>query len=255
MLIGVDAAIGVPREVVLQYRQDYGQPQANFLDWIDWLFLQGEPDHPVQSPDRWHYSRPFIAIPPGKGSRSAFPKAGIPLHRGVEAGLNANSPLIVSGIPGTVGSGSRELWRELVECRRQQNASGSGLTDREWGVWPFEGDLQRLLKAKSAVVAEIYPKACYGMALSPTLPARIRPIAKTRQAARAEAIASLLEVTEGVMRIQNLAACYAGEDDFDAMISVVALKKFLELKDLLVRPVASDPIEGSIFAKSALILS
>ena len=62
---------------------------------------------------------------------------------------------------GTVGSGTRELWKELMP-----HLTG----DRLFAIWPFEGDLIFLLESRGLVICETYPRSAYGAALAESLP-------------------------------------------------------------------------------------
>jgi hypothetical protein len=95
-------------------------------------------------------------------------------------------------------------------------------------VWPFEGDLQMLLRTSSVVVGEIYPRAAYATALLPMAPIhRSRlSIAKTDAIVRRQAIISLREagwVDSLGVRLENLYEAEADEDDFDACLTAAAL--------------------------------
>ena len=246
-LIGIDAAMGAPYKVIQQFSVDQEKNPTGFFDWITWLFEFGHPDNPVSTPEEWHYSRPFIHIPPGKGSKIAFKHFGVPLHRDVEAGLNSNSPLIVSGIPGTVGSGSRELWREFCSLNIRDASNIS--------FWPYDGDLKHLLMNNQIVLAEIYPKACYGIALGDSLPTKLVALAKTRQNTREKTINSLQEKYLHYLDISDLDQCRNNEDEFDAMISVVALHRLFN-SNLSVRPKGpAFSSEGGVLGKEALSLN
>ncbi len=251
ILVGIDAALGVPAPLVEAMRTEFKGVRPGFIPWVQWLFSNGSPDEPVNTPGEWSPARPFIAVPPGKGSKLAFSKAGIQMHRGVEHGLNANSPLIVSGIPGTVGSGSRELWRELASCLHKDSLA--------FNIWPFDGSLISLLgqtgDAHPITLAEIYPKACYGIALAETLPTKLKTISKTKQQVRANIMAELFEQLDGQLEINSSERCFASEDDFDAMISVVAMHKLMQYQELFYCEPDTHPVEGGIMGKQGLMLS
>jgi hypothetical protein len=143
----------------------------------------------------------------------------VTIRRSIDVQTAAKSVFIKSGIPGSVGSAACALWQELAPLLRR---------DRTFTVWPFEGDLQMLLRTSSVVVGEIYPRAASATALLPTSPiSRSRlSIAKTDAGVRCQAIASLREAgwihSLGV-KFENLAEAEAGEDDFDACLTAAAL--------------------------------
>ncbi|MEM7194225.1 MAG: hypothetical protein AAF402_04690 [Pseudomonadota bacterium] len=244
-LIGIDAALGVPAHVVERYQPKSGHPDAGFFRWVDWLFQYGEPFNPVSDPASWSTARPFIAVPKGKGSKSCFPNAGIHLHRSCERGLNSNSALIVSGIPGTVGSGSRALWQEISTLAEMRKS-------RRVRYWPYHGAMQSLLTGDQIVVAEIYPKICYGLALSERLPAPLISIAKTRPEARERAIEQLLKRCRGGLGFADLDRCYENEDEFDAMISCVGIHRLLGECGSSWTAIKHSASEGGILGKVAI---
>jgi len=78
------------------------------------------------------------------------------------------------------------------------------------------------------VIAEIYPKACYGLALADFLPARLLSIAKTKAPSRRKAIAALQQcawLAREHVRIHDIEAALESEDDFDAQLSAAALAR------------------------------
>lgn len=251
VFVGIDAALGVPARLADSIESSPTPKISTFLDWIIWLFVYGSPDEPVNTPDIWSPGQPFIAVPPGKGSKLAFSQAGIQMHRGVEQGLNANSPLIVSGIPGTVGSGSRELWRELSQCLQTNSP--------DFNIWPYDGSLEKLFhqesEAHSITLAEIYPKVCYGIALAATLPTKLRAISKTKEPIRKHVIDELIGMLDGQLEIESIEHCYRSEDDFDAMISVVAMHKLMQYPKLFFSEPDTHPMEGGVMGKQGLMLS
>jgi hypothetical protein len=127
-------------------------------------------------------------------------------------------------IPGQVGPATRSLWAEILEAR------ASGI---DFALWPFED-------GRSPVrLAEIYPRAAYGVALAGSLPSRPRAVAKTRAAAREGAMDELdacgwLE-SAGV-RVLEPDRPRADEDDFDAFFTAAALLRLV----LENRPLATE---------------
>ena len=50
VLLGIDAAIGVPRHVGERFQKSEFKSGAGFLDWARWLFSYGSPDVPCKNP-------------------------------------------------------------------------------------------------------------------------------------------------------------------------------------------------------------
>ena len=158
-------------------------------------------------------------MPSGAGALGRFwDAAGAPLVREVDVATQAKSPFIVSGIPGTVGSGSRALCVELASLL---------VAERAFHLWPFDGPLGAL--RHPVAVAENSPRVCYGLALDDGAPVRLRALAKTKADIRAAAVDELLSrawVARTGTRFDSLETALEGtlaEDDFDAMISAAAL--------------------------------
>lgn len=252
VLVGIDAAIGVPDHYLEQARlaNPAWHNARNFLDW-----LRGTTQIPhifdeVNSAQDWRSDRPFIAVGKGKGSLNAFwTKSGGDLKRAVDRSTGAKSPFIVSGIPGTVGSGTRILWEELA-CRIGKS--------REFGIWPFEGDLALLSKQKHIVLGEIYPRACYAIALGARLPAGIRLIFKTKLADRERALDELFESSSWIhkarVRISGVERARQSEDDFDAMMSATAMLRCV-LDERALERIDASAVEGDILGLGAIDLS
>jgi hypothetical protein len=220
VLIGIDAAIGFPAAA---WRRLDNQPRPGSPTFVDYLFGSSLPAdffEAVATPEEWSPLRPFVRPPPRqRWSLKAFVAAsGNAFYRRIDKRLDANPVFITSGIPGSVGSGTRALWQELIAL--------AGVSP--FRVWPFHGPLPSLLESGKPVVAEIYPKACYGIALAETLPANLTSIPKTRVQARQRALGGLLGSTwvarEGVI-FDDLDAAVKNEDDFDALMSAAALMR------------------------------
>lgn len=145
----------------------------------------------------WKIKQPFFSEPAGSGGLHSYVESaarlGVDLYRVIDRRTGAKTPFAKSGIPGTVGSAACALWQELA----------ARLTDsRDFKVWPFEGDLDVLLRSSRVVLGEIYPRAAYATAL---LDGRIdeRPrlfVAKGDQRIRQAVVASLQNV-EWVRRL------------------------------------------------------
>lgn len=216
-LLAIDVAIGVPAALV-EARADGVHRRAGFLDWLrsraaDETFWQATAD-----PRLWSPRRPFIQVPPGRGSLTRFQQAaGCDLRREVDRRFVAKSPLIVSGIPGSVGSASRSFWRFL--------AAQLDRPERPFRVWPFEGSLESLASEAQVIVAEAYPALAYAVTLAADWPTPQLLVAKTSPAIRRAFLEEVgrqpwgrcLEVVS-----EGRAQALASEDAFDALVTALA---------------------------------
>lgn len=250
-LIGIDAALGIPRPYLVAAKTAL-PPWDEVETFPAWLRLASADPRFVEANKQasdWRPDRPFIAVPGGKGSLRAFwERAGGELRRKVDVATGGKSPFIVSGIPGTVGSGSRALWVELLPLLDPP---------RDFGLWPF--DDRASLAAARVVVGEIYPRACYALALSPSLPTPMRLVNKTRRPAREAAVDELLRapwLAARHVRIDphGLARARASEDDFDAMIAAAALLRSALDGRSLDDP-GADPVEGGVLGLASIVRS
>ena len=247
VLIGIDAAIGFPRSA---WPKLVGNEADPLLTFVDYLLHAQLPDHffdPVQEPDEWSPRRPFIRPPPGPWSLTAFIEASNQgLYRQIDQLLKGNPIFVTSGIPGSVGSGTRALWQELIALDARS----------AFRVWPFHGSLDRLLQAGKLVIAEMYPKACYGIALAGSLPSPLLSLAKTRQSAREDGIRQLQQaswVATQNISIQNSEHAISNEDDFDALISAAALLRlFLEKAPRECLEPADLTVEGGVLGSASI---
>jgi 8-oxo-dGTP diphosphatase len=238
VVIAVDAVLGLPTV--------YGRMTgtSGFRDAVTWLDAAGGLDAEVKEPADWTPARPFFRVPPGKGGLTRLvDAAGGPssAKRQIEHRTGAKPVFAVSGIPGTVGSGSRALWKELAAVAPEQIK-----------LWPFDGSISELLSTQQVVLAESYPLAAYATALSPSLPTPIRRIAKTRGEARIAALDELRQVEwirEYDVRLCDVRAAEANEDDFDAMLTAAALVRLVAsgrpLSHELVDPIWEGGILGT----------
>ena len=246
-LIGIDAAIGYP--IQAWHRLMEGKP-ATAATFVDFLLQSTLPDGffaPVRAPEEWSPSRPFIQPPAGSWSLNAFIEASHDgLHRRIDRRLNANPPFVTSGLPGTVGSGTRALWQELRALKDPSS----------FRIWPFHGPLVKLVNTDKPILAEIYPKACYGIALADSLPTPLMSLTKTKPHARDDAIARLLKaswVADYGVSIQDIRQAMASEDDFDALFSAAALLRlFLTGASVENSAMGHPSIEGDVFGSGII---
>jgi hypothetical protein len=247
VLIGIDAAIGFPRMAWNRLTRGETDSGSTFVDYL----LGGElPDRffdPIQTPEEWSPARPFVKPGAGSWSLTAFiesSKGGF--YRQIDRRLNGNPIFVTSGIPGSVGSGTRALWRELRALASESN----------FNVWPFHGFFDQLMLAEKPIVAEIYPKACYGIALTESLPSPLVSIAKTRHHVREDTIAQLMGaewVTGHEVAIQDIRQAIANEDDFDALFSAAALLRIV-LEDAPIENQIPEglSIEGGVLGSASI---
>ena len=219
VLIGVDVGIGVSRgfwQLVL--RDCKGTPPDNFLQWLGKIDPDGGFFETVTCPEQWSTRRPWFAVQRGPGGLTLFTsKTGDNLHRRLAAETTAKPIFAVSGIPGSVGSGTREIWRELVPL-----LAGS----RDFAVWPFEGDAGFEHPDQDILLAETYPGLAYAAVLADELPTARLAIAKTNESQREDACNRLAEaiwVRANHVNLGKLDASRANEDDFDAFFAAAAV--------------------------------
>jgi hypothetical protein len=245
VLIAIDAVLGVPTRFARQVGA------GGFLECVAWLARCGALEHECASPELWSPQRPFFRIPAGAGGRRRFEAAAggsAGLLRQVDAQLHARPVFALSGIPGSVGSGSRALWRELAP----QLARGA----RDFAVWPFE-PVELPPPAGRIALAEAYPRAAYAVALAPELPARLAPLAKGRAEVRARALAQLHSspwVLAAGVALDDLAPARADPDLFDALLTAAALLRLVVAGQPLAGPPIDARVEGAILPTGGLAL-
>lgn len=255
VLVGMDLALGVPADYWCMVRQDAagGRPPRHFLGWLiqslsrlcfcidggrpprhflDWLAgLDPESDffREVRSPEDWRPGRPFFAVQKGKGGKTAFTRKveGNMLRR-IDEATGAKPLFAVSGIPGTVGSATRALWKELIPLLKESG--------RDFAVWPFEGALPALLSGSGIVLAESYPSLAYAAAVAERLPTDLSKVAKTNPDER-ERFCDLLEKAAWVRKhgvcLGDLGPARANDDAFDSHVTAAAvLRCVLESRQL-----------------------
>jgi hypothetical protein len=172
------------------------------------------------------------------------------LLRQIELRTGAKPVFALSGIPGSVGSGSRALWRELVPLVARP--------DRGFRLWPFEGDLRTLAAANAIILAEVYPRAAYAVALEELLPAWPRSLAKTHATVRASALHDLQQarwLEQAELELCGVAEAQAGEDDFDALMTAAALARLLVEGRPLAGELVDAEAEGGILGTGAIVSS
>ena len=244
VLIGIDLVIGLPDRYWQELRKSgaCGCP-ASFVEWLGRLDPGSDFFRPVHSPSEWCIERPFFRVPGGKGGLKSFEdKLDGGFRRRIDDATRANPLFVVSGIPGTVGSATRALWKELIPLLRSP--------DRDFAVWPFEGELNELLRGRRIVLAETYPALAYGAALADELPTNPMRVSKTKPEQRS-AVCEELEAARWVERkrvdLGDLAPAQADEDAFDSHVTAAAVLRCIVEDRPLVAPDCIDPVaEGSM---------
>lgn len=248
VLVALDLVLGVPAAYFSRRHEVAGwERSSSFLDWLPRAAATPGFFETAASAREWSVARPFFSVPRGRGAFRAFAEAAtFDLRRAVDRRCGGKPVFAVSGIPGSVGSASRALWRELAPRLE---------VGRTFRVWPFEGDLGRLLGSAPAVVAEIYPRLAYAVAVAPELPARLAiPRRKGDRAVREDWLSRLSGAPwrrRFGVAISDEAVALSSEDDFDALFAAAALLRCL-LENL---PLASAPFdpraEGGILGSRA----
>ena len=219
VLIGVDVGFGVSRAYWKLVLQEFeGSSPENFVQWLGGLDADGEFFATVTEAENWSVDRPWFAVPPGAGGLTAFVRRmGNGLRREIAVRTGAKPIFIVSGIPGSVGSGTRAIWQELIPLLHEP---------RDFAIWPFEGDNALNHPQHEVLLAETYPGLAYAAALAEELPAAPLRIAKTSASERGNAcdrITDAFWVREHRVDLGDLSAARASEDDFDALFTAAAI--------------------------------
>jgi hypothetical protein len=222
---------------------------------MDWLrAAPPETFERTRDPLDWSLERPFFHVP--KGGRLAYQASaarhGVELRRTIERSTRGNPVFILSGIPGSVGSGAIDLWRGLLAAEER---GGS------FDLWPFCGTgLAATPNIGRPTVAEMYPRALYASALSDA-PAHTRAplrVAKTKVEAREAALAALMErpwLRELEVRLELTRLALGSEDHFDALISAAGiLRSVLSVEPLFPLSMPLAPSEGGIIGSGAVDL-
>jgi 8-oxo-dGTP diphosphatase len=245
-LVAIDAVLGLPDRFGAQTGRE-GFPAA-----LAALEASGALGRSVRSPDDWSTGSPFFAVGAGPGGLTRFiERAGGRgmLYRQIERATGGKPVFATSGIPGTVGSGSLALWRELLALRR---AGG-----RAFRLWPFEIELEAIADARVPVLAESYPRACHGVALAERLPVPIQSIARTTRSDRMERLHALRRMPwfEAVsIEPGDLEAAAASGDEFDALLQAAAIVRLVESSTPLSSSLVDARWEGGILGTGGTVL-
>ena len=218
VLVGVDLALGVPDSYWCEVLKTGDRP-ASFIEWLCRLDPDSDFFEKIAGcAEEWQVDRPFFRIPPGDGMKKAYDNL-LPggFLRKIDRLTGAKPIFAVSGIPGTVGSGTLALWKELIPLLRK---------DRDFAIWPFEGDLVELFSRKKIVLAEIYPGIAYAAALAEGLPTGPIRVGKTKREKRDRAC-DLLEKVGWILAnnvdLGELRSARIDEDAFDSLFPAAAV--------------------------------
>ena len=224
VVVGFDVPLGVPESYLVAAATQPGWDSVStFLDLISRCVDMPEYFLSTTECTQWSLARPFFIVPKGDGGKTRYVEVarrnGVELLRGIDKRTRANSTFITAGIPGSVGSAACSLWQELAPLLGME---------RNFRVWPFEGELPALLEATPIVLAEIYPRAAYATALLHAKREE-RPrldIAKTKGPVRCDALATFRDmpwIRKNEIRLEDLDKAQVSEDDFDALMTAAAL--------------------------------
>lgn len=250
VVVSLDVVLGVPRPYFAQVRKiNRWRDVKHFIDWL--ALLRDEQKtfwNEVKRGDDWTVTRPFCSVPKGEGQMRAFDqKAGSELLRDVDRRCHSKPPFIVSGIPGSVGSGTRAIWQELVPLL---------VANKDFKVWPFEGSMDSLLEGSGIIIAENYPGISYTSALRPVLPGPLLKVPKRKDECRATVLALLREadwVRNSRITLPDLSPAQNSEDDFDALLTVAGqLRCALEERPLDDFGMDDPEAEGGMLLTSAV---
>lgn len=245
VLLGMDLALGVPAGYWRMVRRDTagGRPPRRFLAGLAGLDPKSDFFRGVRSPDEWRPCRPFFAVQKGKGGKTAFTeKVEGNMLRRIDEATGAKPLFAVSGMPGTVGSATRALWKELIPWLNDSS--------RDFAVWPFEGALPALLSDSGIVLAESYPGLAYAAAVAERLPTSRMKNAKTNRYWR-KGICGCLEKAAWVRKygvcLGDLGPARADDDAFDSHVTAAAvLRCVLEGRELCAPEWIDDEAEGAM---------
>lgn len=256
VLIAMDVPFGVPSGYLDAARTERSDAPRSFLDLLRATANWPRFFDPSQRAEDWDVRRPFFAVPPGAGGLTSYLDAarqrGVPnLFRRIDTQTGAKPVFVKAGIPGSVGSSARDVWMALKPLLEQQ---------RDFAVWPFEGDLDELLSTHGIVLGETYPRAAYATALTdgtPATRARLK-LTKTDGRHRHAAIDKLLAqhwVRHNNVQFDGLDEARQNEDDFDACITAAALLRCV-LEELPLAPPrdALATVEGGILGSGSISL-
>ena len=248
VLVGIDLVLGVSHGFWRLVLDASGRNQpTSFLHWLRDRAHSGRFFGTVTHPRDWRVDRPWFKVPPRSGGLGEFTKkVDDGFRRRIDWATSAKPLFAVSGIPGTVGSGTRDFWGELIPLLNGE---------RDFAVWPFEGRLDSLLASRGIVFAETYPGLAYAAALADRLPIHRIRVSKSGKKKKGqserESACVILEraawVVANDVDLGDLVLPRAGEDDFDAYLTAAAvLRCVIEDAPLVASGWIDAEVEGSM---------
>ena len=128
--------------------------------------------------------------------------------------------------------------------------------DRNFGIWPFEGDFGSLLADREVVLCETYPALAYAAALADRLPTGRIGNAKTKADWRDTMCDHLHQapwIRANRVEVGDLGTARKNEDDFDACFTAAAvLRCLVEGSELSAPEWIDDQAEGSMLLTGAV---
>lgn len=243
VLIAVDAPIGVPRSFALGRSED-----SEFTRWLRTAAENPDFFRPCTEPGEWSPQHPFFVVRGEEGGHTRWvdrmKEYGVEPLREVDGRTGAKSMFVVSGIPGSVGYSAQDIWKGLLKNRRRIS------------VWPFDGLLDQLADPERPTLAEICPRALYGIALSDQpVDRRSRlSIAKNEPECRRSALESLAQqpwFLSFKVQIGDRDQALDNGDEFDALVSAAALLRCV-LEGTPLESSYRHPIEGGMLGSLSL---
>ncbi len=235
VLVGIDVVLGVPGDYWQLLAETHDRQFEHFIDWLREIDPGDSFFETTHDADDWNPARPWFAVQKGVGGLKRFTDQ-VPggMLRQTDKAAKAKPLFAVSGIPGTVGSGTRQFWKELAPRLA---------TGRRFAVWPFEGNLSHC----PIVLAESYPRLAYGAALAGTLPIGIIGFAKNNPEYRKLAIDCLARTEWVATHEVDLVPAREEADNFDAFFTTAALLRCrLEGRPLVDSKWICGSVEGSM---------
>jgi hypothetical protein len=249
VLLSFDVAIGVPSAFFVRVQKEKKWAHCqNFLEWLATIDLDSDFWIETKNAAEWNAAKPFISVPAGKGSLTAFNNAlGRSLRRNIDVRFGGKSPFIVNGFPGTVGSATRSFWKELIPILTPT---------KTFSVWPFEGDFGDAFQKSDVVVAENYPAISYTSVFASKLPSARLKLSKTKVDVRKPALAAMEDLEwlkKSGITLPCLTKCQESEDHFDAFMSALSQLRIVLEKLPMSHPSLTCPkSEGGILGSGVI---
>lgn len=222
VLIALDAALGLPAAAwkkALDLEPEGNRPTA-FPEWLKRRKLE-EIGRKSSRPEDWSPRSPFLTLPKGRALDPFVNEVGVArLKRRVDGIAAAKLPF-VSGLPGFVGATSQYVWCELIAM----------LESRDWGFWPFDGEVASVLQNRGTVLAEAYPAVIYRVVL-PGRPTPTKSCGRSR-AEWLDALGNCDWIQAKEVEVRDILAAEVNENEFDACaMSLAILRLVLEGESL-----------------------